>query len=165
MAMPMIGLGLGLVQGVVGAAGAMQTGEAEYEAAMYEADAARANFAIADQERVLNMETAKLDAQDKARENRRAMSSMRASFGLSGGDLMGSPIEVLEDAATEFALDEERIRSEGRARNREGGIAMINARRDERLSISKGKNARRAARVNAFSAILGGVSTGLSRMN
>lgn len=165
MSLPMIGMGVGLLGGALGAVGEMQTAAAQEQAYLYDADAAAANKVIANQERVNALGTAKAELADKRAENRRTLASMRAAYGMNGGDLLGSPIEVLEDSARELALDELRVQDEGRARNREGGIAMINADRSEKQARSGAAAARRAGPINAFSALLGGVGTGLSRMN
>lgn len=149
--------------GAVGALGELQQGQANQDAAQAEADQADANRIISNQERVQNMRTAQVEASDKRRENTRTLASMRAAFGASGGDLMGSPIEVLEDAASEMSLDEARLRDEGRARNREGGIEMLQADRDKAFALMKKRNAKKAAGISAFSTLLGGVTGGLSR--
>lgn len=159
----LIGAATSAIGGVAGAVGDMQSAQAEYDAAMMEADNAAANKVIANQERVQDITTAKLDAQDKAAENRKTLATLRANFGMSGGDFMGSPIEVLQDVATDLSVNEQRIRDEGRARNREGGIAMDQAERDRKLAIAKAKNAKKAGRINAFSSLLGGVGTALTR--
>lgn len=154
---------LGVLGGAVGAVGSLQEAGANSAAALSDAEAAEANKIATNQDRVQALRTAKIAKQDKARENTRTLASMRAAFGASGGDLMGSPIEVLEDAASEMALDETRIEDEGRARNREGGLAMLNLDREAKMSRTKAKNARTAGMFNAFSALTGGISGGLSR--
>lgn len=154
---------LGIAGSAVGAVGALAEGQANSEAALADADAARANRITADQDRVQALRTAKIAQQDKRRENIRTLASMRAAFGASGGDLMGSPIEVLEDSASEMALDELRLEDEGRARNREGGIAMLNYSREETMSRARAKNAKTAGMFNAFSALTSGISGSLSR--
>lgn len=165
MALPAIGLGIGVLGGALGGIGAMQEAAATEQAALYDAESADINRVLADQERRQNIQTAQAEAQDKRAENRRSLATMRAAFGMNGGDLLGSPIEVLEDSAREMSLDELRILDEGRARNREGGIAMLNAERQGTQARSTARAARRAGPINAFSALLGGIGTGLSRMN
>lgn len=152
------------VGGAVSAVGTLQEADAIAASAQSEANIAETNKIITNQERVQNIRTAQLEASDKRRENKRTLASMRAAFGTMGGDLMGSPIEVLEDAATEVSLDEERIRDEGRARNREGAIAMLGLDQDKSLALMRKKNAKSAGGISAFSSLLGGVSTGLTRL-
>lgn len=154
---------LGIAGGVVGGIGSLQEGEANRAAALADADAAEANAITADQDRVQALRTAKIAKEDKHRENVRTLASMRAAFGTSGGDLMGSPIEVLEDTASELSLDELRLEDEGRARNREGGLAVMNFKREAGMSRRRASNARTAGMFNAFSALTGGISGGLSR--
>lgn len=154
---------LGIAGGAVGAVGSLQEGAANSAAALADADAAEANAITADQDRVQALRTAKIAKEDKARENRRTLASMRAAFGASGGDLMGSPIEVLEDTAAELSLDELRLEDEGRARNREGGLAIMNYKREAGMSRARAKNARTAGMFNAFSALTSGIRGGLSR--
>lgn len=150
--------------GAVSAIGAQQEAQANQQAALASADAAQANKIIANQDRVQALATAKLDQQDKTREDGRTLAAMRASFGANGGDMMGSPIEVLEDNAREMATGELRLGDEARARNREYGIQMIEDDRDKTLALSQAKYAKQAGNISAFSYLLGGISTGLTRM-
>lgn len=146
------------------AVGKLQEADANAASAQSEANIAQANSEIANQERVQNVRTAQVEASDKRRENQRTLASMRAAFGTMGGDLMGSPIEVLQDAATELSLDETRTRDEGRARNREGALEMLGYKQDKELALMRKKNAKTAGNISAFSSLMSGTGNALSRM-
>lgn len=148
------GLAATAVGGVVSAVGAMQEGEANAKAAEDRADTAQVNKIIADQDRRYASRTAQIDAADTRRENRRTLASIRAAFGASGGDLAGSPIEVLEDTATELEVGTQRIEQEGRMQKRTGALQMLGYQRESEAELRTAGNARTAGGLNAFGAIL-----------
>lgn len=137
-----IGMALTAVAGVVGAVGQVQEAEATAKAQEANAETALMNREIADQDRRLAMDTAQIDAADKHRENTRTMASIRAAYGVSGGELFGSPLDVLQDTALELETDTSRTLSEGRARNREGALAMLGFQRDASMSTAAAKGTR-----------------------
>lgn len=149
----LIGLAATAVGGVVDAVGAVQEGEANAKAQEATADTAQANKVIADQDRRLAVQTAQIDASDRRRENRRTLASIRAAFGVSGGDLGGSPLDVLSDTAAELELDTQRIEYEGRSANRSGALQMLGFQRDTEQALASAANARTAGGLNAFGAI------------
>lgn len=150
----LIGLAATAVGGVVSAVGAVQEGQATAQAAEVSADTALANKEIADQDRRLAVKTAQLDASDQRRENRRTLSSIRAAYGASGGDLAGSPLDVLMDTAMELEVDTQRIEYEGRGRNREGALQMLGFQRDSEQSLATAGYARKSGSLNALGALL-----------
>lgn len=150
MTLPVAAIALTAVSGVVSAMGAIQQGNAAEASANYSAALDERNKALADQDRKLAIETARIDAEDKARSNRRQLASLRASYGSSGLDLTGTPLDVLEDQSIEMALDERRIEYEGQARNREYGIKMNDYQNQANLSRMEGKNAKKASRISAM---------------
>ena len=75
--------------GVVGAVGAVQGANATAAAAEYNAKQSEADALVADQNRKSAMQTAALAAEDKRRENRRLISSIRAGYGGSGLTMEG----------------------------------------------------------------------------
>lgn len=152
------------VSGVIGALGAIQAANAQAAAAEYNARIQERNAIIADQNRKQAIETSEIAASDKRRENRRVLASMRAAYGTSGLELVGSPLDVLEDTAVEQELDTQRIRYEGRLRAREGAIQMLGLREDATLSRMEGKAAKTAGYIGAAGQLVGGIGTALTRM-
>lgn len=152
------------VSGVIGALGAIQSANAQAAAAEYNAKIQERNAIIADQNRKQAVQTAEITAEDKRRDNRRILASMRAAYGTSGLELAGSPLDVLEDTAVEQELDVQRIRYEGRARSREGAIQMLGLREDATLFRMEGKAAKTAGYIGAAGQIVGGIGTAFTRM-
>ena len=149
----LIGMASTAVGGVVEAVGAVQEGEATAAAKREEAEIAKTNKVIADQDRRLAVRTAQIDASDMRRENRRTMASIRAAYGMSGGDLSGSPLDVLLDTASELELDVQRTEYEGRSRNREGALQMLGFQRDHDSALRGAAYARTSGALNAFGAV------------
>jgi len=152
------------VSGIVGAMGAMQAANAQAEAAEYNARIQERNAIIADQNRKAAVTQASIDAEDKRRDNRRVMASIRAAYGHSGIDLIGSPLDVLEDTALEQELDAQRIEYEGRARSREGAIKMLGLHEQAELDRMEARSARSAGRTAAAGALIGGAGRALTRL-
>jgi hypothetical protein len=139
---------LGIVGGAVAALGAIQSANAQAAAANYNAKVAKRN-----RDEAIGQTHAAIA--DKVMENNRQMGSIRAAYGASGLQLDGSPLDVLEDTATEQAYDVAKIRYKGR---------MQAAGYSEQAALSKleAKSAKTAGYIGAASAIIGGVSTGIS---
>lgn len=145
----------------VTAVGAAQANAATRASANYNADVAERDAAVADQNRRSAMTTARIAAEDRRRDNRRALSSIRASYGASGLDLAGSPLDVLLDSATEGELDAQRTEFEGRAQARSSALQMLGLRDDAALSRMSG----RGSSLPVLGTLLGGAGTALQRTN
>lgn len=148
----------------ISAIGAISAANAQARAAEYNARTAERDIVVADQNRKLAIEQARIDAEDKRRENRRVLASMRASYGASGLELAGSPLDVLEDTAVEQELDAQRIEFEGRARGREGALQMLGLQESATLSRMEGRSARTAGIMGAIGTGLSGAGNVLSRV-
>lgn len=148
----------------VSAIGAIGSAKAQSAAASYNAQIADRDVVVADQNRKLAIEQARIDAEDKRRDNRRVLSSMRAAYGASGLELAGSPLDVLEDTAIEQELDAQRVEFEGRARGREGALQMLGLQESATLSRMEAKSAKSAGYMGAIGAGLSGAGTTLSRV-
>lgn len=142
----------------VTAAGSIAEGNAARGAANANAVTALRNAELARQQRQLDIETARIEAEDKARENRRTMATARASMGTSGFEMAGSPLEVLQDSSIEMALDVRRIEFEGQVRGREGTIKAMGFESQASSLKAEGQNAAKAGRVSAFGSLLSGGS-------
>lgn len=152
------------VSGAVSAVGAIQQGNAAQAAANYNAKVHERNAIIADQDRRASVKQAQVDAEDKRRDNRRTLSTLRAAYGGSGLEMAGSPLDVLEDSALELELDASRIEYEGRVKNREGGIRSTQSRESATLSRMEGSAAKSASYISAFGYLASGISGAANRL-
>lgn len=164
-AMP-AGLGTALSIGgtAIGAIGAISSANAASSAAKYNAKVADRDAVVADQNRKLAIDQSRIDAEDKRRDNRRVMASIRTQYGASGLSLAGSPLDVLEDTAVEQELDAKRIEFEGRARGREGALQMLGLQEDAALSRMEASSSKRAGYFGAIGTGLSGAGSTLSRV-
>lgn len=154
--MAALGPAVAIASGLIGAIGSIAEGNAVAQSEEYNAQIAERNKLIADQNRKQAINTANVEAEDKRRENRRVLSSIAAAYGSSGLTLEGSPLDVLEDTATEQALDVRRIEYEGRARAREGAIQMLEL--DEEATLRRMR--KRSARIGSYFKAAGSVVRG-----
>lgn len=148
---------------VLGAVGTYQSMQASAASAEYNARIAERDIVVTDQNRKATLEQARLDAEDKRRENKRVMASIRASYGASGVELAGSPLDVLTDTATEQETDARRIEYEGQIRGREGALQMLGLSESSTLSRAEARNYRRGAPLAALGTGLSGAGDILRR--
>lgn len=149
---------------VLSAVGAISTAGAQAAASDYNVKVANRDAYVEDQNRKLALEQSRIDAEDKRRQNKRVMASMRAQYGASGLSLAGSPLDVLEDTAVEQELDARRIEYEGRVRGREGALRMLGLEEEANLSRAESQAARTSGFYNPASIAASGVGTTLSRV-
>lgn len=142
-----------------------QQGQAQAAAAEYNAAVAERDMIVADQNRKLAIQNANIAAEDKRRENRRILSSIRAKYGASGLSLAGSPLDVLQDTATEQALDERRIEFDGQVKGRSAALRILGLQDDAALSRAEADAAETAGTLGAIGGVAKGVGTTLSRMS
>jgi len=157
--MAVVGAIVSVVSGVVGAVGAMRAAEAQASADNYNASIKDRNAKVAEQNRQITIKSSEVAADDKRRENRRTLASIRSAYGSSGLDLAGSPLDVLADSAAESELDVQRIEYEGKMRAREGALDVLGYNEGATLDRMSAKAAKTAGKFNAASSILGGISS------
>lgn len=149
------------VGGVVSAIGARQAASAEADRFRYEQQVAQRNETIASQDRIMAIRTSQIESDDKKRAHRRELASIRASYGTTGLEMTGSPLEVLTDSSIEMALDQRRIEFEGEVRGREGALRVLGLQDDQEVAAASAKNAKAAGNRAAVGAIVGaGTSIG-----
>lgn len=163
-ALPAVGTAVSIAGAAIGAVGALQAGNAASAAATYNARVADRDVAVADQNRKSVLDQTRIAADDKRRDNRRVMSSIRAQYGASGLSMAGSPLDVLQDTAVEQELDVRRIEFEGRVRGREGALQILGLQEGGVLSRREAKNARSAGQIGAVGGLASGVGSTLSRI-
>lgn len=133
---------LSIIGGVVSAIGSLAAAGAQARAAEY-------NAQVQERNRLVELNQADQEAQDKIRENRRVKGQIRAKYGMSNLELAGSPLDVLYDTAIEQELDVQRIRYAGE-------IRAIGRKDEATLYRMEAKAARTAGAISAVSGLLGG---------
>lgn len=126
--------------GLMGAAGAIQQGQAESVAAEMNAQQAERNATMAlarsaEQERRARIEGTKV------------LGDMRAGYGASGVTLEGSPLDVLQESAQTAELDALNIRYEGQAQ-------AVGFRNEAKLERMRGASAKTRGYFSAASSLL-----------
>lgn len=105
-----ISAGAAALSGAVGAVGAISSGQAQANAAKYNADIARQQ---AEQERAASRQ----EEEDFRRDQSRLLAKRRASLGASGVQMdVGSPLLASEDFASEVEYQAQKIRTGGELR-------------------------------------------------
>lgn len=136
---------LSVVSGVIGAIGSMQAANAQ-------AAAANTQAAIAERNKRTVLAQADAEAVDKTRENRRQLATVRAAYGASGIDLAGTPLDVLEDSASELQYDVSKIRYQGELR-------AIGYQDEAMLKRMEAKQAKASGPISAVGKLFGGFSS------
>ena len=144
--------------------GTIQAANAQARAAEFNAATAEAEAAIERQNRSDAIRLANRDVEAKRRENRRLLSSIRASIGSSGLDLAGSPLDVLADTSREAEFDVENIELEGRARANESARRAVGFDNEATLNRNRASSSRTAGYFGGLGSGLSGVGTTLSRV-
>lgn len=142
------------LSGVASLASIQMQSAAQQSASNYQAQVDERNAVLAEQDREQAVRTARIAADDKARQNRRQLASMRASFGSTGLELSGSPLEVLTDSSIEMALDTRRIKYEGQVRSREGALQVLGLKESANVARAEASNARTTGFVKAGSSLI-----------
>lgn len=147
------------------AVGAVQQGAAAANAARHNAAVADRDAYVAAQNRELTLRQARIDVEDKKRENRRTMARIATQYGASGLELAGSPLDVLADTSTELALDTRRIGYEGKVRGRESALQVLGLQEDASMSRVSARNSKRGGFLAGAGALLSGVGAGVDAYN
>lgn len=135
---------LGLIGSVVSGIGAKAS--ADQEAANYRSQAAAQR-----RQAGIITTTGAYQAQRKQEEIDRNLGSTRAAYGASGIALSGSAADVLDESATEGALDVAAIRWNA-------GMEADTQRHNARVSEASAKAAKRAGTIGLITPIISGVA-------
>ncbi len=112
------------------------------------ASANEANAEMARQRGQMAVDTANAQGDIQARNNKRAMAEMIASYGASSIEMSGSPLDVLWDQTRERKLGEEMIRYRGRA-------GQVQAENEAALYEFSASGARNSSYFQAGTTLLG----------
>jgi len=138
MAIPLIG-------GAISAVGTVMQGQAARKAGMYNAAVSKANARASRYE-------GQIEIEDRQREMRQQLGSIRAAYGSSGVQFAGSGMDLLRDTASEYAWDLRKIgyKSEVRA---------VGLENQADIEEAEAKNAMPAAMIGAATSLLKGAGT------
>ena len=164
--LPVIAAVASVAAGAVGAVGAIQQANSAKASANYNAQVQENNAKVAERNRTMALDQTESEANQKQREIRRTLSTIRANYGKSGLDMAGSALDVLEDSAIEGALDVQTIRYQGDVRAQGYTDEAIAQRNGAELSRMNAKAQGKAGAIGAASSLLGGITnagTALSR--
>lgn len=156
---------------VMGAAGAIQQGQAAemqgraaQQSAEYNAKVADMNAKIAERQARDAVERGQIEEQQQRMNTSQIIGQQRAAMAANGVDLgFGSPLDTLVDTATMGELDALTIRANTRREERDirqqGANSTAQAgmlRAEGQSALAEGRAGRKAGFMNAFGTILGG---------
>jgi hypothetical protein len=164
MALPVVALALTGVSAAVSAVGAIQQGRAASNAANYQAQVARNNQVIADQNASFALQQGQQQTAAKQQQTAQTISDQRAITAASGIDPnRGSSVRIQGDTAALGALDAATI-SNNAARTAWGYETQgIDFGAQASLLQSQASSASTAGELGAFSSVIGGASSVASK--
>lgn len=145
--------------GVMGAMAARQQGEAAAAAAEQNARIQDYNKQVALRNRDTVLAQTEREAENKMRDNRRQLASVRAAYGASGLALSGSPLDVIEDSALEQSLDVATMRYKGKVQAAGYTDEAENFNLKSRLYRMESANASKAGKISAIASYFGAASS------
>jgi hypothetical protein len=152
-----------LASGAISAVGAISAGNAASASSYYNAELSERDAYVSEQNIKTNNALTRIDVDAKRRDDKRMLSSIRASYGASGLSLAGSPLDVLADTSMDMAFDQRQMTYEGEVRGREGALQTLGAQESAVLNKAEGSSAKTAGYINAAGAAVGAYGTNLSR--
>jgi hypothetical protein len=160
--MAAVAAGAAIVSGITGALGAMAEGDAKAAAARQNAEIAEYNRSVAIRNRGVVLSQATADAKDSQRELTRNLSTIRAAYGANGLALEGSPIDVINDTATEKSYDTTKILYKGDIQAAGYTDEANNYGMKAQLHRQEAESAPKIAMLSAATRFFGGVGSGAS---
>lgn len=149
--------GLAIVSSLVGAAGAIQQGNAAAAAAKFNAKTQEMNAKISEARARDSLERGKLDEQQKRNEVAQIKGRQQAAMAANGVDIgYGSPLDTLVDTATMGELDALTVRSNAAREAYGHDVEAANKRADAQLSRMNAKASKTAGYLSAASSLLTG---------
>lgn len=144
------------IMSAVGAIGGgfMQAGN-QQAAGNAQAQASYFNAAVAQQNAIAARQAAAVEAAQLARKNRAALETVRSRYLMSGIDLEGTPMMVLDENLRNMALDVDLTRHKGE-------VQATNYTNQAMMDTFQGQTAAAAASAQAEGSILGGMFSGIS---
>lgn len=159
-------LGAGLIGGAVsGIVGGIQSGKAAQAEAEYQANIARQNAKIAEQNAAQERQAGLEDARKQRMKTMAAIGEQKVGIAANGAEIgSGTAIDTIEDTATLGELDALTVQynAEQRALNYEQQANNFNNQAN--LDVLKGQNAATAGKINAISAGFKGLSNSMNTL-
>ena len=148
---------------VVGAAGAIQQGNAAAAAANYNAKVAEMNATMSDRRAKDAIERGAKDEQQKRQEIAQLKGRQKAAMAANGVDLtFGSPLDTIVDTAVLGELDALTVRRNAAREAYDYDVQAVNGRADATLSRMNAKAAKTGGYLSAAGTVLGGAGKAYS---
>jgi hypothetical protein len=148
---------IGIIGGVVSAIGAIKQGQAQADAANYQAQVARNNEVIALQQANITRQDGAIKAQQQDQKSAQTLGTQKAVLGASGVDVeSGSAREVIASQNELARLDALTVQSNAERKAWGYDVEAANQKSQQTLYKMQASNAREAGYLNAFSSLLGG---------
>ncbi len=153
MAASVIGTGLSAVS-------AISQGQAQSASANYQAQVARVNQQIQEQNATYERQKGDVEAQSQDMKNKAALGALSAAQGASGFDMnSGSSLDTRVSARELGRLDTLTVRNNAERRAHDFDIAAMNQGAQAGLYQAQGKTSQMAGYLGAASSLIGGVSS------
>lgn len=148
---------------VIGAAGAIQQGQAQAAAAKYNAQVGEMNAVLAERRAKDAVERGAVEEQRKRAEVARIKGQQVVAMAANGVDLeFGSPLDTLVDTAVLGELDALTIRTNAYREEYEHKVDAVNKRAGAELNRMQAKSALQGGYLNAAGTVLTGASKSYS---
>lgn len=145
---------------VVGGVSAYQSGQAQQDAANYQAAVARNNAILAEQYAQAEIARGRVLEDAKRQESAQRMGAVRAAAGASGLDVdSGSPLSLQADTAMLGEFDAQTIRNNSERAAHGYRVQGMNYTAQAQLDRMAGENASRVGALGMWSSIIGGASS------
>lgn len=155
-----VGIGATVLGGAVSAYGADKSGKAQQGMYDYQAGVAQINKQIADQNADYAIKTGETQAQAEGMKTRAIIGTTRAAQGAGGLDVnKGSAVRVRESEAEIGEQNQAVVRADAAKRAYGFRVEAMQDTAQSVLDTTAGVNARKAAKYNVASSILGTVSS------
>ncbi len=139
--------------------GAIQQGNAQAQAARYQAQVDRNNAILADRQAADARERGEVELQEQRRKAQQILGKQRAAFASRGVELgVGSPLDIIGDTATFGELDAVTIRNNADREGLKFEAQAMNFRSGAQLNSMRASSARTAGFLGAAGSALSGAS-------
>ncbi len=156
----MISTGTSAVGGIVGAVGALNSGSANSDSAMYQAAVARNNSTVAEQNAQYALEAGKRQESAQRQKTAQMIGAQRANMAANGIDIgSGSALNLQADSRLVGEMDALTIRNNAERQAYNYRVQAGDFTANSGLLTQQASNARRAGNTNAFTSIVGGASS------
>jgi len=151
------GLALGLASTLMGAAGAVQQGQAASQAAEYNSKVSAMNADLADRRAKDALVRGQKEEQQKLFEKAQIMGKQKAAAAANGVDItFGSPLDNIVDTAKLGEIDALTIRQNANRESYDYRVQAVNQNAQSELQSMQADSAKTGGYLSAFGTLLGG---------